>query len=107
MPGFNAPAPPARSYRRPTRTVELILRPDAGGPGAVSIAMGKREDTYTITPILSDYGRAYLVEKIADGTTYAVNIDGRMSACECMGYLRHGHCKHVDTLRELHAAGTI
>lgn len=27
--------------------------------------------------------------------------------CECRGYLRHSHCKHLDVLRDLRARGEI
>src|SRR4051812_30288856 len=94
---------------KPARTVELILRPDAG-PGAVAIAMGRTEATYLVTPIPSDFGRAFRLEKLVhfgEASTYDVLLDGERSTCECRGFMHHRHCKHVDTLCELVAAGRL
>jgi hypothetical protein len=57
-------------------------------------------------PVLDDDRR--LVE-IREGETYHVLVnpaDGRHS-CECLGFLRHGHCKHVECLAALVAKGKL
>jgi hypothetical protein len=43
-----------------------------------------------------------------DGEVYGVEFarDGR-SRCTCLGYRRHGRCKHDDVVRELLRQGTL
>lgn len=54
------------------------------------------------TPLV--YG--YRLTKLADdGNTYDLPFD--LAACECMGFLRHGHCRHQTALRHLRQAGEI
>jgi hypothetical protein len=50
-----------------------------------------------------DWGQAGLsLEKADDPTTvYHVHLDEPRSTCQCMGSLRWGHCKHVDSLAAL------
>jgi hypothetical protein len=38
---------------------------------------------------------------------YAVLLDGERSSCECKGFLRHGHCEHVDSVAELVERGEL
>src|SRR5262245_38820126 len=38
---------------------------------------------------------------------YDVMVCGPEKSCECMGFLRHGHCKHSDSLAALVAAGKL
>jgi len=42
-----------------------------------------------------------------DDAVYNVLLDGRRSSCECKGHLRHGHCRHVEALTALRAAGKL
>jgi hypothetical protein len=52
-------------------------------------------------------GRGFSLEK-ADGTdTYCVLLDGARSTCECLGFLRWGHCKHVEALAALVEGGAL
>jgi hypothetical protein len=48
-------------------------------------------------------------KRIVDGETYHVCLDpaGGRHSCECRGFLRHGHCKHVEALWALRAAGQL
>src|SRR6266508_229614 len=54
-------------------------------------------DAYTLEPIPSDFGRRLLLHK-HDGTSYAVNLRGTDSTCDCLGFDSHAHCKHVESL---------
>ena len=38
---------------------------------------------------------------------YAVNLNGAASTCECRGFLRWGHCKHVAGLQALIRQGEL
>jgi hypothetical protein len=41
----------------------------------------------------------------AEAENYCVNLS--MSTCECKGYLRHGSCKHLMSLRNLYERGVL
>lgn len=93
--------------KKPARSVALHIRPDGAAPGAIELTVGKQSGGYLMTEIGSDFGRAFAVEKAEDGTVYHVLLDGAESSCECMGHLRHGHCKHVSGLSALIDAGKL
>ena len=93
---------PDRSVRLLSRTHGMYELPDVA---TVEITLttsgpriGSRVDTfrYTVTVIPSDFGRGFQVTREDTGETYAVNLNRRQSSCECKGFLKHGHCKHVD-----------
>jgi hypothetical protein len=60
---------------------------------------------YFVSTLPADYGRGFQVEKLGpDGRvveTYHVNLNGRQSLCECKGWLRWQHCKHLEALTAL------
>jgi len=61
-----------------------------------------RTDYYLLGALPSDYGRGYRLWPVRAGQPpYDLLLDGRRSSCECLGFLRHGHCKHLDALKEL------
>jgi hypothetical protein len=98
-----------RQRRKPQRFVRLVLAPSATETGVIRLTVGKASQDYLLTPIPSDYGRAFRVVKLgidAKGD-YAVNVDGAKRTCDCLGHLKHGHCKHGDSLAALIAAGKL
>ena len=99
----------SRQAVKPTRHVRLALRPFEGNPGVVNITVGKDLTCYFIYPIASEFGAAYRLEKFGGygGGAYDVNLDGEGGSCECKGFLRWGHCKHVEGLRALRDAGKL
>ena len=70
---------------------EAILLPLTGVRGT---------DVYRVEPVPSDFGHAYAVIR-PDGEVYHVLVDGNRSSCECLGFLRWGHCKHLRGVRSL------
>lgn len=91
------------------RVVELY-RVD-GGQEVVSILEGKRVlkvARYLLQRLRSDWGRAFRVTKFimdgGDGSSYDVLLG---ESCECQGYLRHGHCRHLESLAELAGRGEL
>jgi len=78
----------------------------------MELTVGKQSATYAVTPLASDFGRAFRLEKGTEGgtgQTYHTNLDldtGRHS-CECNGFLHHGHGKHADGPAALIAAGRL
>src|SRR5262245_13197450 len=96
--------------QKPARFVRLCVRPDGSAPGVVRLTVGKEQADYMLTPIPADFGRGFKLEKIGlegNGETYHVNLGGDGGTCECKGWLRWGHCKHVDGLAALIAAGRL
>jgi hypothetical protein len=64
---------------------------------------------YHLTAIKSDWGRAFEVRKLqADGgEVYHVNITSDGPTCDCKGFARWDHCKHVESLTALHLRGKL
>jgi hypothetical protein len=95
-----------RTRRRvkPSRSIRWLSRPEGSIPGLVTITSGKDRDTYSLQPILADFGHGFELAKVnADpaAEVYHVNLDGLESSCDCKGFLRHSHCKHVEGLLAL------
>jgi len=69
---------------------------------------GDQIDRYTLTRFDADYGVGLMLTK-ADGTRYHINVDAAAgtATCDCPGHEKHGHCKHVDSLTSLAAAGKL
>ncbi len=71
---------------------------------------GQVKNGYTLARLASDFGTAFRLGK-ADvggcGEDYDVLLHGRESSCTCKGNSYHGHCKHVEALQALIAAGKI
>jgi hypothetical protein len=91
---------------KPVRRIRLALAPSADHAGVVRIHQGKEEDSYLLEPFAADFGRAFRLVK-EDGEAYHVNLNGRQSSCECKGFLRWHHCKHVEGLQALVSHGLL
>jgi hypothetical protein len=74
--------------------------------GTLKIVEGKRSDLYYFRALPSDFGRAFEMTKVG-GDTYGVNLAGKKSSCECKGFLRWRHCRHIESLTALLAAGKL
>ena len=95
---------PRQPRKKPARFCKLTRCEE--GTRTLTLRVGQKTDAYDLLEITSDYGRGFELTK-ADGTVYHVNLDGLASACDCKGHSRHGHCKHVDSLTALQAAGRL
>lgn len=91
-----------------TRLVELYR---IDGRLILSITEGVRKlksTRYELTALPSDFGRAFRVQKFimdgGDGTSYDVLLG---ESCECRGHLKHGHCRHLESLAELAGRGEL
>jgi hypothetical protein len=115
----NATATPApRQRRKPIRFAQLLRYGAAVVLRIREVLSKTREqlDTYTLEPIPADFGRGLLLHK-PDGTSYAVNLSGPDSTCDCPGFERWGWhtgpdgepvaCKHVSALLALQQAGRL
>jgi hypothetical protein len=96
---------------KPGRTVRVAVRPTEVNPAAIIIIREpKYSDHYMVWPLPADCGRAFKVEKFlaSESPTYHILLadDGKHS-CECKGFLRWGHCKHISSLLALCQAGQL
>jgi hypothetical protein len=64
-------------------------------------------DAYFIEPVVCQLGGRGLILHKHDGTSYSVRIDGNDSECDCKGFTRFGHCKHVESLLALQQRGKL
>jgi hypothetical protein len=70
-------------------------------------------DEYFVDRIPADFGTAFLVEKRdyrpagEDESRYHVNLSADGYSCECKGFLRWNHCRHVESLTALRDAGRL
>jgi hypothetical protein len=109
-------ARPARKPRvKPARSIRLLALLDTGA-GILQVTEGKKADRYFFSPLDGDWGSCYTVEKWADATPetpagivkrYEVCLHGEESVCCCTGFEMHGHCRHVEGLSALAAAGKL
>ena len=90
-----------------TEIFAAFTRADPGMPVIVSLRDSKRGPTtdYWVEHLPSDFGRAMRFRKFNSDENYDVLLDGGNYSCECMGFLHHGHCKHVETARLMIVAG--
>jgi hypothetical protein len=101
---------PRKSCKPFHRSVRLRAPPSDDNPFAIiGITVGTKADDYYVRPIASDFGRAFRVEKVLDPerAAYHVCLNGRESACDCLGHARYGFCKHVSALKALVQAGML
>lgn len=89
--------------KSPQCLVRLLSPPTSTEPGILCLTARKKPTTYIFKEIPCDIGgRAFAIHALGNGVLYHVRIgDGTDVSCECMGFLRHGRCKHIMGLREL------
>jgi hypothetical protein len=104
---------PARQQRKPRakpeRRIRLFAAPIATMRGVVRITVGTEAKHYFLAPVPCDFGRGFQLEgfELEGGAKYAVCLDGEKTSCECKGFLKHGHCKHVEGLAALVKASRL
>lgn len=89
-------APPAAAGR-PPRTIRLLQAPTRAAAGVLGITTDRRTSYYVFREIACAIGgRGFAVHRLGLGNLYHVRV-GRPAdcSCECLGFLRHGRCKHV------------
>jgi hypothetical protein len=92
---------------KPSRTLRLY----PGSPMLLEMTIWRDSFSYWLRPIPSDFGQAFELRKSIGegGEAYHVNLgaDVAHSSCECQGFLRWNHCKHLDALHKLIAEGKL
>src|SRR5215210_3025202 len=86
-----------------TRTVRLAYPPDANGVGVLCIDTAGKCQFYTFREIRCDIGgRGFAIHRLGQGELYHVRVGKpEDTSCECLGFLRWDHCKHVAGLKAL------
>jgi hypothetical protein len=94
--------------KRRQQTVRL-LRPPQAEAGILCIREGAKASFYVFAEIpCAIGGRGFAVHRLGLGPLYHVRIASASDcSCECLGFLRHGHCKHVRALLTLAEQGLI
>src|SRR5262249_34496752 len=83
------------------------LGPEPHQWGVVEITVGKETTAYFLQRLTSDFGPAFKLTKKDTGDSYDVNLSPEKPSCECKGFLRWQHCKHVEGLLALQQAGRL
>ena len=92
-----------------TRTVRIARPPNADGVGVFCIETGGACQFYTFLELRCDIGgRGFAVHRLGQGELYHVRVGApEDTACECMGFLRWGRCKHTAGLAALIRKGAV
>src|SRR5262245_29558306 len=98
-------SPAGRKARaKPQRFAYLDDRPTVDEPALLTLHVGGKESDYWLHIVPSNFGEAFQLTKIVPtgngpaelGEVYHILFEGEFSAsCECKGFLRWGHCKHL------------
>ena len=98
----------ARQLGRPAGKVRLVLDL-RDGLRVIAVTAGKETTYYTLREIGCEIGgRGFAVHKLGMGTLYHVRVgEPDDNSCECLGFLRHGCCKHILGLLALVQAGKV
>ncbi len=113
IPSLRLSAPPKETHlakrKPPPRSIRLVRAPTIDGPGVFEITSGRKSALYVFREIpCAIGGRGFAVHRLGLGNLYHVRVgDPAVCSCECMGFLRHGHCKHVAGLLALIWQGLI
>jgi hypothetical protein len=110
MNSLTATPAPVKS-KRPVRTLAVLHPITPNGGGVVRITEGKVSDTYLVEPLDSCFDVASRWTKEGDenhpGYDVLVNPEMGYHSCECLGFLRHNHCRHVEAAVVLLARGQL
>jgi hypothetical protein len=101
-----------QATRKPRRTQQRAAKLQTVGAALVLwLTTDRLTVAYRLTKLPSDFGHAYRLDKADQGDgqpeTYDVLLDGERSSCECKGFLRWHHCKHVESLTTLRQLGRV
>ncbi len=91
------------------RTICLVRPPLGDGVGVFRVTVGQTTTLYAVREVPCEIGgRGFAVNRLGLGELYHVRIDSlEESTCECLGFLRHGYCKHVLGLYALVQAAKV
>jgi hypothetical protein len=105
-----------KTTRKVTRTCNVGAECNGTRALHLTITTGNKTEHfgYYATKLESDFGTAYRLEKFTteqvegEPSVYDVCIDAHgFSSCECLGFQRWHHCKHLESLTALSQANKI
>jgi hypothetical protein len=101
-----------RKPRKVVRTVRFGLAPFGDNPGVIEITVDGKTASYFLRRVPSDFGEAFSLEKFTsqgneEQEVYHVLLEQDGFTCECKGFLRWGHCKHVGAILKLKELGKL
>ena len=93
----------------PKRTIRLIRPPDAAGVGVVCLTHRAKQAFYAFQEIpCAIGGRGFAIHRLGLSELYHVRVGAPADcSCECLGFLAHGNCKHIQGLKILVEHGAI
>jgi hypothetical protein len=94
---------------KPIRTIRLVRPPDHHGVGVFSVTVGDKASYYVLHEIACEIGgRGFEVHRLGLGNLYHVRVGKAVDcSCECLGFLAHGHCRHILGLLALIREGKL
>jgi hypothetical protein len=103
-----ASRPKGQRQPRPPRTLKLLARPDAGGPGLLALTVNGVRQVYWVSAIDSALGgRCFELRKFRSADAYHVRLAHDGHTCDCPAGTFRGQCKHQDALAALTARGVL
>ena len=101
------PATKSTSHKPLSRRVRWLSHPGwMQGVIEMRLEFARRTElfAYHISPIPCDFGDAFQFERLGGDelAVYHVLFESEQDhSCDCKGFVRHGHCKHVDACKAL------
>jgi hypothetical protein len=95
--------------KRRERFLRLLRPPRDGQAGVLAVREKDKTVFYVFREIPCEIGgRAFAMHRLGLGTLYHVRV-GRPSdcSCECLGFLAHDRCRHVQSLLALTSEGMV
>jgi hypothetical protein len=94
---------------KPARSIRLVRPVGADGVGVFCVTTARESVFYAVREIpCAIGGRGFVVHRLGLGNLYHVRIGApEECTCECKGFLRHGHCRHVLGLLALAREGKL
>ncbi len=91
------------------RTVRIVRPRNTDGVGVFCIETDGKHQFYTFLEIRCEIGgRGFALHRLGQGELYHVRVgEPENTSCECMGFLRWDHCKHVSSLAALIRKGEV
>ena len=99
---------PAKT-KRPSRTIRLVRSPRVDGVGVFCVTDKRSEVNYVFREIPCEIGgRGFAVHRLGLGPLYHVRVGTVLEcSCECLGFLAHSRCKHIQGLLKLLRDGKL
>mgnify|MGYP001585532351 CR=1 FL=1 len=92
-----------------SRCIRLLRAPTERDAGLLAITAARKTGFYVFREIpCAIGGRGFVMHRLGLGNVYHVHVGAPAEcSCECMGFFRHGKCKHIQGLLALVGHGMI